>query len=91
MLLDNNIAEVDADAKPYTPFLGNRALAIDHPALHLGGAAHRIDDARKFRQQAVAGVLYGTTSVLPDLRIDQLREVRLDSLVRTFLIRSHQA
>jgi hypothetical protein len=60
-------------------------------ALHLHCAAHGIHHARKLRQQAVAGVLHDAAPVLPDLRIDQFPEVRLQPFVRPLLIRPHQA
>ena len=71
-LLDDHVAEIDADAKPDAPLVGHIGLAVDHPALHLDGAAHRVDDAGEFRQQAVAGVLDDAAAMLLDLRIDQL-------------------
>ena len=67
--------------------MGSRSIIA---ALHFGGAAHRVDDARKFREQPVAGVLDGAALVLLDLRIDQLTEMRFEPLVRSFLVRSHQ-
>ena len=36
-------------------------------------------------------VFYGTALVLPDLRIDQLRDMRPEALVRACLVRAHQA
>ena len=48
-------------------------FAVDHSALHLGGAAHRIDDAREFHQQTIASGLDDAALMLGDLRIDQLR------------------
>jgi hypothetical protein len=66
-------------------------LAVDHPALDLHSAAHRIDDTRKFRQQAVAGVLYDPASVFLDLRIDQFAEMGLQAFVRPLFIRAHEA
>src|SRR6266699_2301032 len=75
--LGDNIAEIDADAKPDLPLVGHLRLAVDHPALHLGGAPHRVDDAGKFREQAVAGGLDDAALVLPDLRIEQLAPDRL--------------
>ncbi len=50
-VLDDDVAEIDADAKPDAPLVGRLGLAVDHPALHLGGATHRVDDAREFHQQ----------------------------------------
>jgi hypothetical protein len=40
--------------------------------VHFGGATDRIDHARKFREEPVAGVLDNAALVLLDLRIDQL-------------------
>src|SRR3954447_12134761 len=70
--LDNDVAEVDADTKPDAPVLGQLGAAVHHPPLNLGGAADRINNARKFHQHAITGSLYDTTVVLLDLRIDEL-------------------
>src|SRR6266700_3930639 len=89
--LGDDVAEIDADAKPDLPLVGHLRLAVDHPALHLGGAAHRIYDAREFHQQAVAGSLDDAALMLLDLGIDELPAMRLETLVRAFLVRPHQA
>jgi hypothetical protein len=86
----DDVAQIDADAKPDTPLVWQFGLAVDHSALHLGSAAHRVDDTGEFREQAVAGVLDDVAPVLLDLRIDQLPEVRLEAFVRTLLVRPHQ-
>jgi hypothetical protein len=65
-------------------------LAVDHPALHFGGTAHRVDDARKLHQQAVTGGLDDAAPVLPNLRIDQLPAMRVEAFERTLLVRPHQ-
>jgi hypothetical protein len=44
----------------------------------------------KFGQQPVAGVLYGTAPVFPNLRLDQLPEMRFQPFVRPLLIRPHK-
>jgi hypothetical protein len=59
-------------------------------ALNLGNAAHRVYNTPKFNQQAIAGVLYGAPSMLPDLRLNQLAEMRFQALVRALLVCSHQ-
>jgi len=63
------------------------SLAIHHSALHLGRATDRIDDARKFNEDAVAGGLDDAALVLLDFRIDQLPSMRLKPVERAFLIR----
>jgi hypothetical protein len=89
--LDDDVAEVDADAKPDAPLVGHFRLAVEHAALHLGGTAHRIDDARKFGQHAVASGLDDAAAMLGDLRIDQLPAVRLEAFERAFFVGAHQA
>jgi hypothetical protein len=68
----------------------NPSSRVNHPALDLRSAAHGVDHARKFRQKAVAGVLYDPAPVLLDLRIDQLPEMPLEPLVCPHLIGTHQ-
>jgi hypothetical protein len=91
VLLDNHVAEVDADAESDTLVLGRFGIAFRHAALDLHGAAHGINDARKLCQEAVAGILYDTASVLLDLRLYQLPEMGLQALVRPLLVGPHQA
>jgi len=65
--------------------------AVDHPALHLGGVAHRIDDGGEFHQHAVAGGgLDDAALVLLDLRIDELPAMRLEALMCTLFVRPYQ-
>ena len=66
-------------------------LRSAHPALHLDRAQHRVDDAREFRQHAVAGVFDDPAVMLLDLRLDQLAAMRLEAFVRALLVRPHQA
>ena len=55
-LLDD-VAEMDADAE-LDALLGRQAgVALDHAALHLDRAAHRVDDAAELDDRAVAGAL----------------------------------
>ena len=89
--LDDDVAEIDADAEPNALLVGHFGLAVEHAALHLGGAAHGVDNAGKFRQQPVAGGLDDATMVLGDLRIDQLPAMCLEAFERAFLVRTHQA
>jgi len=91
LLLNDHIAEVDADAEPNPALLGHLGLAVGHPPLDLDRAAHGVDHARKFRQEPVAGVLYDPPSVLPDLGVDQLPEVRGEALVSALFVSTHQA
>jgi prevent-host-death family protein len=87
----DDIAEVDADAQPDAPLVGQIGLAVEHASLHLGGTAHRVDDAGELGEQTVSGGLDDAAPVLGDLRIDQLPAMRLEAFERAFLIGPHQA
>ena len=56
-VLDDDVAEIDADAE-FDAFGGrHRDVALGHPALQFDRAAHRVDDAGKLGEEAVAGRL----------------------------------
>ena len=89
--LGDDVAEVDPDAEPDPAVLGYPGLTIDHRPLHLGGTAHRVNDAGEFRQHPVAGSLHDPTGMLADLRVDELVAMRLEAFVRPCLVCAHQA
>jgi hypothetical protein len=47
--------EIDPDPEEDAPDIVPPGLPIDHAALHLDGAANRVDDAAEFGQHAIAG------------------------------------
>ena len=57
---------IDADAEFDAPVGRHVGVALRHSALHLDGAAHRIDDAGELDQDAVAGGLDDAAAVLGD-------------------------
>jgi hypothetical protein len=81
VLLDNHVAEIDADAEPDASLLRHLRLAVEHPTLDLHSAAHGVHHTGEFREEPVAGVLYDPAPVLRDLRIDQLPEIGFEALV----------
>src|SRR5262249_17296538 len=50
VVLDNYVAEIDADAKFNAVVGRNTGIALGHRLLHRDRAAHRIDDAGKLNQ-----------------------------------------
>jgi hypothetical protein len=56
-LIDDDVAEIDADPEADALLLGGVSLAVEHAALRLDGTAHGIDHAGKLGQHAVAGGL----------------------------------
>jgi hypothetical protein len=85
--------EKAARTKPTSPgsrasSAGTSALRSTIPPLDLDGAAHRIDDARKLHQHAIAGSLDDAAVMFPDFRIDKLAAVRLQAIEGTLFVRS---
>jgi hypothetical protein len=90
-VLDDHVAEIDADAQFNAVVRRDTDVAFGHRLLHFDRAAHRIDDAGKFHQQAVASGLDDAAPVLGDLGINKLAAQRLEPFERAFLVRTHQA
>src|SRR5215469_8104875 len=86
----DHIAEVDPDPESDAVILGRRRVSVSHPSLHFDTAADGIHNTCKFRQEAVAGVLYDAAPVLGDFGVDQFPEVRFQPFVCPLLIRAHQ-
>jgi hypothetical protein len=80
------VAEIDAVAKAQAALLGQIEIAVGHRALNFARTPHRVDHAGEFRQHAVAGSLDDPPAMLAELRIDQFAQMRLEALVRAFLI-----
>ena len=88
--LDDHVAEIDADAQFDAAVRRDTGVPLGHRLLHRDRAAHRIDDAGKLHQQAVAGGLDDAAPVLGDFRIEKLTAQRLEAFERAFLVRPHQ-
>jgi hypothetical protein len=68
--LDDDVTEVDADAKFEAGYLRLVRIALCHGALHFDRAAHGVHDAGELEENAVARGLDQAASVLRDLRVD---------------------
>jgi hypothetical protein len=90
VFLNDHVAEIDPNAKPDALLFAHPELAVGHAALNLHGAAHGINHAWELCQEAVAGVLHSAAPVLPELRLDQFSQMRLQPFVCAFLIRPHK-
>jgi hypothetical protein len=87
---DDHVAEIDPNAQFDAAIRLNADVSLRHRLLHRDRTAHRIDDAGKFHQQAVAGGLDKPPMVLGDFRIEELAAQRFEAFERAFLIRPHQ-
>jgi len=88
--LDDHIAEINPDAQFDAAVRRDTRIPLGHRLLHRDRAAHRIDDAGKLHQEAVAGGLNDAALVLGDLRIEKLAAQRFEAFKRALLVRSHQ-
>ena len=80
----NTDAEFDAA-------LGRQAcVALDEAVLHLDGAAHRVDQAAKLDEAAVAGSFDEAPVMRVDGRVDQIAAQPTEPRQRAILIRSRQ-
>jgi hypothetical protein len=85
--LDDHIPEIDADAQLDAVVGPDIRVPLGHRLLHRNRAVHRIDDAGKLHQQAVAGGLDDAAPMFGDLRIDELAVQRFEAFERAILIR----
>ena len=71
------------------PSLGRQAgVALDHAVLHLDRAAHRVDDAAKLDENAVAGALDDAAMMRGDRGINQIAAQRAQPRQRSLLVGS---
>jgi hypothetical protein len=85
-VLDDDIADVHADAEFDAPVVGDVRIAFGHTHLHGNGATHGIDGAGELDQHAVAGGLDDTAGILGDLAVQELAAVLLQTRERTLLV-----
>ncbi len=84
--VDRHIAKIDADAELDPLPFRHAGIAIGDCLLNLAGGPHRLHDARKFREQAIAHELDDAPMMLCDLRTDQLGAERLQRRQRAILV-----
>lgn len=75
--IGDHVAEIDPDAEHDASLRARIAVALDHAALPLDGAAHGIDDAGELDQQPVPGGLHDAAAMLLYLRVHQFAPVAL--------------
>ena len=88
--LVDDVAQMHADTQADRPVTVARQLRRGHVRLKGGDAAHRLDDARKLDQQAVAGRVGDAPAAGGDGRLDHFRPERAQAPQRALLVRAHE-
>ena len=84
-LLDD-VADVNPDAKFDPPVLRHAGVALDQAVLHFDRAAHRVDDAAKLDDAAVAGALDDTAVMGGDGGVDKVAAQAAQARERAILV-----
>ena len=90
-LVDDDIADVDADAEFDAAVFGNVRIALGGTALRVEREAHRVDGAGEFHQRAVAGGLDDAAVMFGNLGMEQFAPDRLYRGKGAFLVGAHHA
>ena len=90
VLVGHHVAHVDAHPELHEAIGGKVLVSFGHHHLHRDRCLDGADDAGKFQQEAVAGVLHQAAAVIEDDRIDR-GPVRLERGMRARLVGSHHA
>src|SRR5262249_52290052 len=91
LAFDDDVAQVDADAKLDAAAFGRGAVAVGHTGLDREGAAHGLDRAGEIHQQAVAGTLHDASLVRGDVRLDEFANMLFEPPKRAFLVLAHES
>src|ERR1041385_7003221 len=90
-VVDDDVADVQADAKFDAPLLRDGDVAFGHEALDVDGTAYRIDDTGELDEDAVARGLDDAPPMLRDFRVDYRPPVAFQGSQSAFLVNTHQA
>ena len=89
-VLEDDVAEVDADAELDAPVGRHVGIAPPHAVLDLDGGAHSVSYAVELDQQAVASGLDDAAIVLFDDGIDELDAMGPEASERAALVHLHE-
>src|SRR5581483_4921873 len=90
VVVDDDVADMDADAELDPLGLGDVDIAQVHAALDLDRATDRIDGTAEFDQHAVAGGLDDATAIFGDFGIDESLSAGFETGEGAVLVDAHQ-
>src|SRR5262249_38377296 len=85
----NDVANIDPPAEFEDAIRRHIGVSLGHFALHFNRATHRIDDAGKFEEKAVARSFDDATVMLLDLGVGPLAPEGLEPRKSSFLVSAH--
>jgi hypothetical protein len=88
--IDDDVADIDADAKLDALLMWHVGVTLRHATLNIDGTTHRVHDAVELGQQPIAGVLDDPPTVLRDLGIDEGTQMVLELDVGGLFIEARQ-
>jgi hypothetical protein len=89
-VLDDDIANIDANAELDPPLPRQVGVAFSHAALHIKRAAHGVHHAAELSQDSVAGILNNASAVFANLGIDKGAQMFFQLNVRALLVDAGQ-
>ena len=90
VVLDDDVADVDADPEHDAPVVGLIGLALGDARPGSRGAFDRVDHASELDQRTIAGELDDAAVMLGDLRLDEVLAQRFQACVRALLVGRHE-
>ncbi len=91
LALDDDLAEIDADAEVDLAVVRDTGVARGHRLLNLDGRLDGLGDAVELGQESVAGGLDDAAAVFLDLRVDEFVAQRLEADQSAGLVDLHQS
>ena len=90
-VFDNNITDVNADAKFDPLVLRHIGILFGHAALDFVGTSHGVDHAGELNNSAVPGILDDTSVMLSDFGIEKRLSKSFQLRQRAFFVDPYQA
>jgi hypothetical protein len=86
ILCDDNITDVNADAK-FDPFvLRHIGILFGHVALNFVCTSHGVDHAGEFNESAIPGILYDASAMIRDFGIEKRPSESFQLCQRAFFV-----
>src|ERR1700731_2074773 len=88
--IENDVADIDADAKFDALVRRNPGVTLGHATLDIDRTTDGVDHAHEFHEHSIARRFDDSAAMFGDLRIDEFLTVRLELAQRAFLVGAHQ-